>query len=85
MGTFRNTAFLGSGAHGEPIQTSRADLLNPSQPHTGRSQDTQASRASWDDQDRLALLTSLVGMHIWPTMCAPNGSLRLLPLLLLRS
>ena len=78
MGTFRNTAFLGSGAHGEPIQTSRADLLNLSQPHTGRSQDTQASRASWDDQDKLALLASLVSMHMWPMMCARNGPLRLL-------
>ena len=83
MGTFRNTAFLGSRAHVEPIQTSRADLLNPTQSYTGRSQDTQASRASRDDQDKLALLASLVSMHIWPMVCARNGPLRLLLLLLL--
>ena len=35
MGTFKDTAFLGSRAHVEPIQTSRTDLLNLTQSHTG--------------------------------------------------
>ena len=42
-------------------------------------------RSTWprDDQYKLALLASLVSMHIWPMVCARNGPLRLLLLLLL--